>query len=147
MTIEHKPIQQRYKDDMARLDMENDIEVIKSVKKDVSETDTSNERRQSGAKLNINVDAIEPTTKQSKSNSKDDDKVSVYSRASKISRVSKVSAARGLKKLTSTSPEMILGAALNNDKLRSKKSKETVKVSQQEITKIQNLIQEMEAEI
>ena len=114
---------------MARLDMENDIEVIKSVKKDISETDTSNERRKSGAKLNINVDAIEPTTKQSKSDSKDDDKVSVYSRASKISRVSKVSAARGLKKLTSTSPEMILGAALNNDKLRSKKSKETVKVS------------------
>ena len=117
---------------MARLDKEDDIEIIVSVK-NASESDTSNKRRKTSAKLNINVDIIEPTTKKSRSNSQDelDDKVSVHSKASKVSRVSKVSkvSVSKLKKLTSTSPEMILGVALNSDKLRSKKSKETVKVS------------------
>ena len=60
MTLEHKPIQQRYKDDMARLE-KDDIEAIKSV---VS-SDTSNKRRETGAKLNINVNLVEPTTKRS----------------------------------------------------------------------------------
>ena len=60
MTLEHKPIQQRYKDDMARLEKDN-IEAIKSV---VS-SDTSNKRRETGAKLNINVNLVEPTTKRS----------------------------------------------------------------------------------
>ena len=121
---------------MARLDKEDkedDIEIIVSVKNDASGSDTSNKRRKTSARLNINVDIVEPTTKQSRSNSQGelDDKVSIHSKASKVSRVSKVSkvSVSKLKKLTSTSPEMILGVALNSDKLRSKKSKETVKVS------------------
>ena len=45
---------------MARLE-KDDIEAIKSV---VS-SDTSNKRRETGAKLNINVNLVEPTTKRS----------------------------------------------------------------------------------
>ena len=52
---------------MARLEKDNF-----EAKKSVVSSDTSNKRRETSAKLNINVDAVEPTTKRSISNTQDE---------------------------------------------------------------------------